>query len=375
MSTPVSSQATLLLLCTLISGSLGQLSIQLGLNLRNVTELKLARAPGDPIPVVLNNYQNMQYYGVLTIGTPPQTFKLFMDTGSSNFWVPSAKCDDSMACRDHAKYDSTKSSTYTKNGRSIRIRYSGGIVRGFTSIDNVGIGPATVQQYKFAEMDHSDGKLFKNAKYDGIFGLAFPSISQNNQLPLFDAMVKQGVVRQAVFSLHLSKQPSEQNGGEIYFGGINTRRYTGDVHYVAVNKAGHWQITMDNMDVKGTKLCIGGCNAVVDSGTSFVSGPPKDVETLHKVIGAKRTGPGYYEVDCNEISKLPPITFNLNGKAFPLKGEDYTIKIPVQGGVQCFTRISEEERSELWILGALFTQSYYTVFDRSQNRVGFATAV
>ncbi|KAL3181288.1 hypothetical protein MRX96_008785 [Rhipicephalus microplus] len=93
---------------------------------------ELARAPGDPIPVVLNNYQNMQYYGVLTIGTPPQTFKLFMDTGSSNFWVPSAKCDESMACRDHAKYDSTKSSTYTKNGRSIRIRYSGGIVRGYT---------------------------------------------------------------------------------------------------------------------------------------------------------------------------------------------------------------------------------------------------
>ncbi|KAH7978284.1 hypothetical protein HPB49_005109 [Dermacentor silvarum] len=237
--------------------------------------------------------------------------------------------------RNHAKYNSSQSSTYTKSGRYIRIRYNGGVVRGVTSINNVGVGPATVTQYKFAEMDHSDGNLFKNANYDGIFGLAFPSISQNNQLPLFDAMVKQGVVGRAVFSLYLRKQPSEQNGGEVYFGGINTRRYTGRVHCVAVNKARHWQVTMDNVDVQGTKRCTGGCNVVVDSGTSFVSGPKEDVETLHR--------------------------------------------IPVEGGVHCFTRIykSDGSGSPLWILGALFTQSYYTVFDRSQNRVaaGFPTAV
>ncbi|KAH7981654.1 hypothetical protein HPB52_000453 [Rhipicephalus sanguineus] len=237
-------RATLLLVFTLIVGSSGQFGIQLEWHNPNVTDI-LGRAPGDPVSIILTNYNNMQYYGVLTIGTPPQSFKLLMDTGSSNFWVPSVNCDQSMACRDHAKYDSSKSSTYTKNGRYIRIRYSGGVVRGVTSIDNVGVGTATVTQYKFAEMDHSDGKLFRNAKYDGIFGLAYPSISQNAQLPLFDAMVKQGVVREAVFSLYLSKQPSEQNGGEIYFGGINAQRYTGAVHYVAVSQAGHWQVVMD----------------------------------------------------------------------------------------------------------------------------------
>nr|XP_050050840.1 lysosomal aspartic protease-like [Dermacentor andersoni] len=366
--------ATLLLALTLIVGSRAQFAIQLGWKDPNVTA-NLGRAP---VPITLTNFNNMQYYGVLTIGTPPQSFKLLMDTGSSNFWVPSVNCDQSMACRHHAKYDSSRSSTYTKNGRYIRIRYSGGVVRGVTSIDNVGVGPATVTQYKFAEMDHSDGKLFMTAKYDGIFGLAFPSISQNNQLPLFDAMVKQGVVQQAVFSLYLSKQPSEQNGGEIYFGGINAQRHTDNIHYVAVNQPGHWQVTMDNMDVQGTTLCVGGCNAVVDSGTSFLSGPKAEVEILHRVIGATRIGPGYYEVDCNGIASLPPITFNLNGKSFPLPGERYTIRIPIEtGGVQCFTRISESDASgaRLWILGAIFTQEYYTVFDRNQNRVGFATAV
>ncbi|KAH7981655.1 hypothetical protein HPB52_000454 [Rhipicephalus sanguineus] len=327
----------LLLVPIFIGGSHGQFSIQLHWTDPNVTEV-LGRAPGDPIPIILENYENMQYFGVLTIGTPPQSFKLSVDTGSSNLWVPSVKCDDSMLCRHSAKYDSSKSSTYTKIGSYIRIRYTGGVVRGVTSLDNVGIGPATVTQYKFAEMNHADGKLFKNAKYDGILGLAYPNISQNNQLPLFDAMVGQGVVRQAVFSIYMSKEPSEENGGEIYFGGINAERYTGDVHYVDVNRQTYWQITVDGL-----------------------------------VILAFED----YEVDCDAVSNLPAITFNLNGKAFALQGEEYIIKIPIEGGtVRCFTRISEgASGSRLWILGAVFMRKYYTVFDRNYNSVGFATAV
>uniref|UniRef100_A0A6M2CJG1 Putative heme-binding aspartic peptidase n=1 Tax=Rhipicephalus microplus TaxID=6941 RepID=A0A6M2CJG1_RHIMP len=365
----------LLLVSILIGGSLGQFGIQLHCTDPNVTDI-LGQAPGDSIPIILENYENMQYFGVLTIGTPPQSFKVLMDTGSSNFWVPSVKCDDSMLCRHSAKYDSSKSSSYTKIGFYIRIRYSGGIVRGVTSMDNVGIGPATVTQYKFAEMNHADGKLFKNAKYDGILGLAYPKISQNNQLPLFDAMVRQGVVQHAVFSIYMSKEPSEENGGEIYFGGINSERYTGDIHYVNVNQQTYWQITVDSIEVAGTRLCIGGCNAAVDSGTSFLSGPRGEVQELNRAIGATRIGPGYYEVDCNRVPNLPAITFMLNGKTFALAGEEYIIKIPIEGGtVRCFTRISEEASgSRLWILGAVFTRKYYTVFDRNENRVGFATA-
>lgn len=50
-----------------------------------------------------------------------------------------------MPCWFHSKYMSSKSNTYTKIGKSCSIHYGSGLISGFFSQDNVGVGDIVVK--------------------------------------------------------------------------------------------------------------------------------------------------------------------------------------------------------------------------------------
>jgi len=154
-------------------------------------------------PVPISNFMNAQYFSEITIGTPPQTFKVVLDTGSSNLWVPSVECG-SIACYLHQKYDSSASSTYKANGTSFDIRYGSGSLSGFVSQDTMTIGDITIKGQDFAEATSEPGLAFAFGRFDGILGLGYDTISVNGIVPPFYKMMEQKLVDEPVFAFYLT---------------------------------------------------------------------------------------------------------------------------------------------------------------------------
>ncbi|CAG9769132.1 unnamed protein product [Ceutorhynchus assimilis] len=373
-----------LVLCCVVIAS-GSLRIPLKKNVSPRTTLKQLgahyedvklRYRSDSVPEPLTNYLDAQYFGDITIGTPPQKFTVIFDTGSSNLWVPSVKCL-SVACWFHKRYNAKKSSTYKENGTEFEITYGSGSMKGFLSSDAVSVGAATVKEQTFTEATTEPGVAFVAGKFDGILGLGYPRLSVDGVKPIFYNMIDQKLVDEPVFSFYLNRDTEGTVGGEIIFGGSDPQYYEGELTYVNVTRQAYWQIKTDSIQVGSQTFCDGGCQAIVDTGTSLLAGPTKEIKALNKAIGAVSILGGEYMIDCKKIPTLPNITFVIGGNSFELTGKDYILKVDSGLGIsECISGFLgldvPEPAGPLWILGDVFIGKYYTLFDVGNNRVGFA---
>eukprot|EP00761_Pharyngomonas_kirbyi_P012134 gb/GECH01012161.1/.p1 GENE.gb/GECH01012161.1/~~gb/GECH01012161.1/.p1 ORF type:complete len:366 (+),score=85.15 gb/GECH01012161.1/:1-1098(+) len=308
--------------------------------------------PVDP----LKNYQDVEFFGNITIGTPGQSFIVVFDTGSSNLWVPSISCNGG-GCTDKHKYNHTQSKTYQANGKSISIKYGTGSMQGYLSQDLTTVAELGIKGQTFGEAT-SLAPFFANQPIDGILGLAFKGLAKDHVTPVFDNMVSQGLVDSSVFSFYLGEK-----GSEIVFGGYDESKMAGKPFYVPVVHDLFWFIKFEDFkyDGKDMHFCfIFDCHAIVDSGTSLIVGPPHRV---NKLLDKVNISP-----DCSNYSSLKDIAIRINGKDFTLPPSVYVLR----SGNQCQPAIAAAKDLPFWILGDTFMRQYYTIFDREKDKVGFA---
>jgi len=80
-----------------------------------VTSPNLKRANSSVAIPLTDELNDNSYSGVVSIGTPAQSFNIILDTGSSDFWVATTSC---TACTsDIPLLDPSKSSTYWQSER------------------------------------------------------------------------------------------------------------------------------------------------------------------------------------------------------------------------------------------------------------------
>lgn len=336
-------------------------------------------------PIPLTNVMDSTYYGEIGLGTPKQAFTVIFDTGSSNLWVPSARCT-APACMTHRRYDSKVSTSHKEDGKPFEIQYGIGRVRGFISKDTLDIGGMLVPEQGFGETTFAPGMTFVGTPFDGVLGLGYASLARAAITPPFQNMVDKQLLAEPVFSFWLSRTEQKRAvGGELRFGSIDHDRYSGDLHWFPVLRQQYWEVGMPHVRLSSkSSLSHAKSRAVLDTGTSLIVCPTEFATAINKELGAELSFGGIHYVDCGKVASMPDVIFTLAAtgdpsnptRSFRLPASDYILR--AEG--ECLSSfmgvdLYSDDGSELWILGDSFLKRYYSVYDFGRHRIGLAEAI
>jgi len=258
------------------------------------------------------------------------------------------------------------------------------------------------------------------AKFDGILGLAFPSISRdpgvNTLIPNLHA---NGVLEKSMFAFYLG----DNADGELAVGGYDESKCEGDISWFNLSRAAYWLTTLGSVKFGDTEVSTGGSGGIMDTGTSLVYGPQAVVMQMAMSVGAQFVPQvGLFMIDCAKT--VPDLTINVvntkddkivpeGAKAVTIPGSALTIKDAT--GKYCFMGVAimqfagsesfnvdtlDEDLEErvvkeindlagpigtgtpqqgpipiqqmgnTWLLGDSFLRQFYSVYDYDNQRFG-----
>uniref|UniRef100_A0A8C3UTZ8 Peptidase A1 domain-containing protein n=1 Tax=Catharus ustulatus TaxID=91951 RepID=A0A8C3UTZ8_CATUS len=310
---------------------------------------------GSVVRQPITNHLDSSYFGEISIGEPPQKFLVLFDTGSSNLWVPSTDCK-SPACFNHAKFQPCDSATFTPTNQSHNVSYGSGSVTIALGYDTLRVsrgGSIIVTNQEFGLSQDEPTQPFYFAEFDGILGMAYPSLAVGGMATALEGMLDQDQLAEPIFRFHIYHMDFLISyGGELILGGMDPQLFQGDITWAPVTEKLYWQVQ------SASSWCSQGCQAIVDTGTFLLTVPQEYLESILEALGAQETTT-LPLCPCGGADPLCPL----------LQSNGYcTLAIEV-------TYLPSQDGQPLWILGDVFLKEYYTIFDMANNRVGFAPSV
>ncbi|KAK3903855.1 acid protease [Staphylotrichum tortipilum] len=310
------------------------------------------------------------YFIKAQVGSAQQSFYMLLDTGAANTWLMGSDCP-SEACLMHNTFDPSTSKSWKSDKHEFSILYGTGHLTGYVGQDTASFAGLTLDlSFGLANYTHND---FRHFAFDGILGLATGTSSTGVFLQkLRDAKL----VDSLIFSISLNRDSDGVNDGQVTFGAVDKSKFTGDISYTDVppdQKAkGVWAIPMGGLSINGKSAGITPQLAYIDTGTSFIFAPPKDLEAVFKLVPgstAYDSGGGYvtYQVPCDTKT---PIEVAFSGVTYQIPAQDWVAR---NNETSCVSRVyGYAVNNNTWLLGDTFLKNVYSVFDADKLRIGFA---
>ncbi|KAL4861120.1 hypothetical protein BDV12DRAFT_75594 [Aspergillus spectabilis] len=329
------------------------------------------------------------YFCNVTIGTPEQSLRLILDTGSSDLWCNAANstlCSSSKdPCRISGSYDPDSSSSYTYVSSDFNISYADGSgAAGDYVKDTLGIGGATIRDFQF-------GIGYSSSSAEGVLGIGYPSnevqvarFGDEAYPNLPQSLVQNGLIQSTAYSLWLNDL--EANTGTVLFGGVDTEKYYGDLETLPIQSVngGYSELVIALTSISintGSRDYSISSNALpaavlLDSGSSLSYLPDSIVEDIYNDIGVtyeSSTGAGY--APCSLAQDNINVTFTFSSPEITVGIDELIIDAGDlrfwNGERACIFGIVPAGDSTS-VLGDTFLRSAYVVYDLANNEISLA---
>lgn len=208
---------------------------------------------------------------------------------------------------------------------------------------------------------------------DGLLGLGFKELSDDYNT-IVDSLYLGGKIQKRVFALylnHLGEIGNQQGYGNhpssLQIGGYDLEKYAPDgisATVKVIRGTGFWYSMISKFEMSSYKLT--NIPVIFDSGTTLIIVDSNSYKNLYNTLRSKHYCIDYGIIICSCDSKdtMPTLKFNIGNVDFKLNQE--TAWYYEQG--QCVLLV-QGANIDFWILGSVFLQNFYTVFNMDTLQV------